>query len=242
VLPNRGRPRVALRPYAESVIVFYRSATRHRWWFLLGIVLVTAALGTAAQTIVSVWAGLLLLAGTLLLCVVLMLGFYRTSAELLIERGPGAFEIVDVVHRTLLLAGAFTVFWGTLTFAERIGDLARGDRAWLGEPLRAVPAVLMLGFMVYLWYLALSRPVVRLDAGGILVRGPHGSKTVPWAGLTEEGVTPNARTSTVRLSPSGVKVPTSDPEYLAWILRQYLADPSRREAIGSETELGRILR
>jgi hypothetical protein len=39
-----------------------------------------------------------------------------------------------------------------------------------------------------------------------------------------------------------VKIPTGDPDHPAWILRRYVTDRDRREAIGTPAELARILR
>jgi hypothetical protein len=224
------------------MIVFYGLAARHRWWFVLGVVLVTTVLGTTVQMIGNMWAGILSFFVALVLCLVLALGHHQVRGLLRIEARPAAFEIVDPSHRPLLLTAGFTVFWGTVTLAERIGDLARGDRSWLGDPWLSVPAVVVTGFLVCLWYITLTPAGVRLDADGVLVRRPGGTTFVPWSDLTDLGATPVTGASVIRLGPAGVKLPTGDPDYLAWILRQYVTDRDRREAIGTPAELARILR
>jgi ABC-type amino acid transport system permease subunit len=243
---------VALRPYAAAVIVFYGLAARHRWWFLLGVVLVTAALGTAVQATETVWVGIITFLGALLLSVVLLAGHLNLRKILRIEAGPAGFEINEVHHTPLLMAGALTVLWGAVTFAQRIGDLVRGDRSWLGEVWSWLPTLLILVFLVFFWFVALSGSGVRLDRAGVRIRRPTGSTFVPWESLTEGSVTvaPARRSwtspSAVRLrtaEPGGdVDVASGDPGYLAWILRRYVDDPAGRASIGSEAELARILR
>ncbi|MEU4619914.1 hypothetical protein AB0G04_08030 [Actinoplanes sp. NPDC023801] len=238
------------------MIVFYGLAARHRWWFLLGVLLVTAALGTAVQAVEIVWVSIGAFFGALFLAAVLFVGHLNLRTHLRIDAGPSGFVINEVLHTPLLMAGALTVLWGTVVFAERIGDLVRSDRLWLGEVWSWLPTLLILVFLVSFWFAALRGSGVRLDRNGVRIRRPTATKEVLWEALAGDGVTVvstgtrirrfRAVPSVVRLrdarAGADVDMPSGDPEYLAWILRQYVADPARREAIGSDAELTRILR
>jgi hypothetical protein len=248
------------------VIDFNALISRARAMFLLGVLAVTTVLGLAADALRDVWAGAALMLVAFVLSVVLFVGHLKINAtpHTGIRPAGGAgteFEVPDVLRSLLLLAGAMTVLFGSLVFSRRIGDLVRGDTAWLGDVGRWLPTLVIAGLLVAMWFTALRSGDVRLSPDGVLVRRALGSSFVPWDALTVDGVTV-ARHPLVRwrlmppavlLTPahphlvrrtgrpgSGLALGSADPDRLAGILRGYVAHPAARPAIGTAGELARI--
>src|SRR5687768_11411328 len=112
--------------------------SRARLGFLLGVLALTAVLGAVLLALSDVWAGAALMLGIVFLCIVLFVGHLEiiTTPRLGIRPADGtgpAFELPDVSRSPLLLAGALTIFFGSVVLSWRISDLVQGDNAWLDD-------------------------------------------------------------------------------------------------------------
>ncbi|MBB2943143.1 hypothetical protein FB565_002856 [Actinoplanes lutulentus] len=124
----------------------------------------------------------------------------------------------------VLLLGILTVTTG-LQLSEDIRDLLNGDGEDL--PLSAGLATAL----VLAWYVALHvGGPVRLGVDGIRQPRVFGSRLVPW-----DSVGPDTVDSRRSVSLTGV-----NPEFLDWVIQQYVARPERRSGIGTEAELARL--
>ncbi|MET0422425.1 MAG: hypothetical protein ABW046_01025, partial [Actinoplanes sp.] len=225
---------------------------RWRLPVLLGTLVLAVVLGVAGQTDVT-WlpASLIAFSLAMLLIIVGAVTTLRYRPAGLVRAGsPPEFQVPPHPF-AVFTAAAFTLLGGML-IAQNIGDIVEDGTWW---PLSAAMALLWVLLLAFQWRTALGDFGLRLRPDGIVNRQVIGSQSVPWeAFATEYPALPDGRNRLAlrlarpdlvqrrgALMPGpGTLMTAGDPGYLSWLIHQYVADPERRAAIGTEAELSRL--
>ncbi|WP_203817210.1 hypothetical protein [Paractinoplanes ferrugineus] len=220
-----ARGRHLFLPAAGLLAVLLMLLTRWFWW---------VAGGTMAVLTVGLYG----------LSVVAILLYH--PRELCARPALGAFEAPLNPNRALL-AGAFT-FMGTTVLVLQPGAQS--------QVARVVALVVLAVVTAGLWYLGWRWNGVRLTAGGLTDHQPFGSLFVPWAAFAgHDPAVPIGRNQLAlyfdrpelvvrrgyRPGSTHYLTAGADADLLARVIAEYVAEPARRAAIGSETELRRVL-
>ncbi|MEU4236317.1 hypothetical protein [Actinoplanes sp. NPDC026619] len=211
-------------------------------------VLLTAALGLAALLFLAAGEHWLLAVGamaglTVALYALSILAILRYHPRVLLARPDrNAFD-APLNPSRVLLAGAFTFMGASLLCLEP------GAQTW---PVRVVASGVMGIAGAGIWYLGWRWNGVRLTSEGLADLQPFGSLFVPWAAFDAHDPAVSIGRNQLALyfdhpelvvrrgfrpGSSHFLTAGADADLLADVIARYVAEPARRVAIGTETEL-----